>query len=134
MLILTPATERGKIARQYPPAGLSADQAEAEIREALESIGALVRSARPETGITVAASSPVKLIITWDGGEILKATSKPHSELAFAFDGSGTLVFTATVATRQRFANYGALGGTRTPTVLPTATSRQRVYQFRHER
>lgn len=28
----------------------------------------------------------------------------------------------------------GALGGTRTPTVLPTATSRQRVYQFRHER
>jgi hypothetical protein len=29
---------------------------------------------------------------------------------------------------------YGALGGTRTPTMLLTATSRQRVYQFRHER
>jgi hypothetical protein len=29
---------------------------------------------------------------------------------------------------------YGALGGTRTPTILLTATSRQRVYQFRHER
>ena len=28
----------------------------------------------------------------------------------------------------------GALGGTRTPTILLTATSRQRVYQFRHER
>jgi hypothetical protein len=28
----------------------------------------------------------------------------------------------------------GALGGTRTPTMLLTATSRQRVYQFRHER
>src|SRR4051812_4066762 len=28
----------------------------------------------------------------------------------------------------------GALGGTRTPTLLRTATSRQRVYQFRHER
>jgi hypothetical protein len=30
--------------------------------------------------------------------------------------------------------SYGALGGTRTPTMLLTATSRQRVYQFRHER
>ena len=29
---------------------------------------------------------------------------------------------------------FGALGGTRTPTILLTATSRQRVYQFRHER
>jgi hypothetical protein len=29
---------------------------------------------------------------------------------------------------------FGALGGTRTPTMLLTATSRQRVYQFRHER
>src|SRR5689334_6096887 len=29
---------------------------------------------------------------------------------------------------------HGALGGTRTPTILLTATSRQRVYQFRHER
>src|SRR6266849_6858233 len=28
----------------------------------------------------------------------------------------------------------GALGGTPTPTMLLTATSRQRVYQFRHER
>src|SRR5258708_7876080 len=28
----------------------------------------------------------------------------------------------------------GALGGTRTPTILLTATSRQRVYQFRHAR
>ena len=30
--------------------------------------------------------------------------------------------------------SLGALGGTRTPTILLTATSRQRVYQFRHER
>ena len=30
--------------------------------------------------------------------------------------------------------DFGALGGTRTPTMLLTATSRQRVYQFRHER
>src|SRR6202008_3956549 len=30
--------------------------------------------------------------------------------------------------------SLGALGGTRTPTMLLTATSRQRVYQFRHER
>jgi hypothetical protein len=30
--------------------------------------------------------------------------------------------------------SIGALGGTRTPTILLTATSRQRVYQFRHER
>src|SRR5258708_26697646 len=30
--------------------------------------------------------------------------------------------------------DVGALGGTRTPTILLTATSRQRVYQFRHER
>lgn len=30
--------------------------------------------------------------------------------------------------------DHGALGGTRTPTILLTATSRQRVYQFRHER
>ena len=29
---------------------------------------------------------------------------------------------------------FGALGGTRTPTILLTATLRQRVYQFRHER
>ncbi len=35
---------------------------------------------------------------------------------------------------QQRLIALGALGGTRTPTVLPTATSRQRVYQFRHER
>src|ERR1700752_4974250 len=34
---------------------------------------------------------------------------------------------------RLKFA-IGALGGTRTPTILLTATSRQRVYQFRHER
>jgi hypothetical protein len=32
------------------------------------------------------------------------------------------------------FLRGGALGGTRTPTILLTATSRQRVYQFRHER
>src|SRR6476659_4003068 len=35
---------------------------------------------------------------------------------------------------RQTTYAIGALGGTRTPTMLLTATSRQRVYQFRHER
>jgi hypothetical protein len=39
---------------------------------------------------------------------------------------------TATVTTALQV--FGALGGTRTPTMLLTATSRQRVYQFRHER
>jgi hypothetical protein len=34
----------------------------------------------------------------------------------------------------DRMFSSGALGGTRTPTILLTATSRQRVYQFRHER
>src|SRR5258708_31011287 len=34
----------------------------------------------------------------------------------------------------QWLTDDGALGGTRTPTILLTATSRQRVYQFRHER
>ena len=35
---------------------------------------------------------------------------------------------------QQMIFEAGALGGTRTPTILLTATSRQRVYQFRHER
>src|SRR5579871_4777509 len=37
-------------------------------------------------------------------------------------------------ADRRGQPSLGALGGTRTPTMLLTATSRQRVYQFRHER
>src|SRR6478735_6083827 len=36
--------------------------------------------------------------------------------------------------TPEPITETGALGGTRTPTMLLTATSRQRVYQFRHER
>src|SRR3981081_1626277 len=38
------------------------------------------------------------------------------------------------IASRLIAGFFGALGGTRTPTILLTATSRQRVYQFRHER
>src|SRR6266702_2754122 len=40
----------------------------------------------------------------------------------------------AKIFSHQRLIVLGALGGTRTPTILLTATSRQRVYQFRHER
>ena len=39
-----------------------------------------------------------------------------------------------TTAISTTYFSDGALGGTRTPTILLTATSRQRVYQFRHER
>src|SRR3954468_7547390 len=40
----------------------------------------------------------------------------------------------ASDSTDSKVFGHGALGGTRTPTILLTATSRQRVYQFRHER
>lgn len=39
-----------------------------------------------------------------------------------------------TLTYSKAYTESGALGGTRTPTILLTATSRQRVYQFRHER
>ena len=45
---------------------------------------------------------------------------------------SGSSYYFAPKNTGRR--GSGALGGTRTPTILLTATSRQRVYQFRHER
>jgi hypothetical protein len=48
--------------------------------------------------------------------------------------GSSTFPWVLLVPAIAAKCGGGALGGTRTPTMLLTATSRQRVYQFRHER
>ena len=52
--------------------------------------------------------------------------------------GNGVVTFPGKIRKKVGFQRQtwvcGALGGTRTPTILLTATSRQRVYQFRHER
>ncbi len=60
------------------------------------------------------------------------------ADLAMPTDQNRIVTFESNRRKKSRDFNAkcggGALGGTRTPTILLTATSRQRVYQFRHER
>src|SRR5437660_10722112 len=65
---------------------------------------------------------------------IVSATVKIGSPAALGRHLKGGHARTKSSGKSELVSRTGALGGTRTPTMLLTATSRQRVYQFRHER